>query len=80
MQKQMELFIYLEPISRYARRDEGEEMKYEVNFKCFGWITAKNPRNARRIIENILADSHIFLIHPSFKTKKSKIKEKKWAN
>ena len=46
------------------------KMKYEMNCKVFGWITAKNPRNAQKIIRDILAKKHIYLVEPTFKCKK----------
>ena len=51
-------------------------MEYEIEFKCFGWITAKDPRNAKRITRDVLHESNIFLIEPTFKIK-HKWKEKK---
>jgi hypothetical protein len=54
-----------------------EEMNYQVDFKCFGFMDAKNPRNAKKIIEDILNQHCIYLVYPSFRTKKLKEEEKK---
>ena len=44
-------------------------MLYEVEFKSFGYVSAKNPRNAQKIVRNNLRDIGVFMVEPTFKIK-----------
>jgi hypothetical protein len=44
-------------------------MKYDVEFKCFGYVSARNPRQAQKITRNALREVNVFLIEPTFKVK-----------